>query len=555
MPRGRSASSTRSNSSDVELEGLAQSELEKLRHQFRIMEGDHQAYSVESQELIRKQLAEIEKLEKDDEELTVNLKLCVSQTRQKQHQEYVKKIRSKLESQDKLKEQIDSERQTIVELDLEIKKLEQKLLEQKIALSKCTESKEINAQTQKDVKVMENTLDRTLTRFNTQLTQNALLREEIRTMSMERSRFQHLYHKLEKELQETRKEVGAVIDMSTAAYDARDDAQTKMVQLKEKAEKDLVLHAAEMKELQRVIDHDRKLKEFMAIKTQERPSEEIRPYSTRKREDEGSAKRQKETKEERAETFEAAFQQIRAATGEEDLEVLVNTFIEVEDRNFALFSYINEQNTEIERVQEEIAALQAEIAGFRQREQELQWEQQRVRQQMERQQQEASNQAAGYEERVKAVNKILEQLKTGTESLFTKIGCNRSILDDMLGSSCGITDTTIMQYLGLIEQRTNQLLSIQSYLTSKDYDRPYDPREAAVLLLGQKLEGAMQPLYIEPPTTGNNDDDSELESPGTEEERPLTQAELRERIMKGVIRKEEKALKKGFQSYRPQLKH
>uniref|UniRef100_A0A4W3HDD2 Coiled-coil domain-containing protein 63-like n=1 Tax=Callorhinchus milii TaxID=7868 RepID=A0A4W3HDD2_CALMI len=414
MPRGRSASSTRSNSSDVELEGLAQSELEKLRHQFRIMEGDHQAYSVESQELIRKQLAEIEKLEKDDEELTVNLKLCVSQTRQKQHQEYVKKIRSKLESQDKLKEQIDSERQTIVELDLE-------------------------------VAIHYNTK---LHLFNTQLTQNALLREEIRTMSMERSRFQHLYHKLEKELQETRKEVGAVIDMSTAAYDARDDAQTKMVQLKEKAEKDLVLHAAEMKELQRVIDHDRKLKEFMAIKTQERPSEEIRPYSTRKR------GKQKETKEERAETFEAAFQQIRAATGEEDLEVLVNTFIEVEDRNFALFSYINEQNTEIERVQEEIA-------------QELQWEQQRVRQQMERQQQEASNQAAGYEERVKAVNKILEQLKTGTESLFTKIGCNRSILDDMLGSSCGITDTTIMQYLGLIEQRTNQLLSIQSYLTSK----------------------------------------------------------------------------------------
>jgi len=50
----------------------------------------------------------------------------------------------------------------------------------------------------------------------------------------------------------------------------RDEAQAKIILLKEKADKDLQQHQAEMKELLRIIDHDRNLREFMGIKGQER---------------------------------------------------------------------------------------------------------------------------------------------------------------------------------------------------------------------------------------------------------------------------------------------
>ena len=43
-----------------------------------------------------------------------------------------------------------------------------------------------------------------------------------------------------------------------------------MIILKEKADKDLQQHNTEMKELCRVIDHDRALRGFMGIKGQER---------------------------------------------------------------------------------------------------------------------------------------------------------------------------------------------------------------------------------------------------------------------------------------------
>lgn len=54
--------------------------------------------------------------------------------------------------------------------------------------------------------------------------------------------------------------------------------------LKEKNEKDLAQYNLELKELMRIIDHDRKLKNFMGVKGQERAEEEI--LSARKKKSE-----------------------------------------------------------------------------------------------------------------------------------------------------------------------------------------------------------------------------------------------------------------------------
>ncbi|XP_041061606.1 coiled-coil domain-containing protein 114 [Carcharodon carcharias] len=553
MPRG-SALSNCSNGSDRDVEGLAETELAKLQHQFRIMEGDHQAYTLESQQLLRKQLAEVENLEKDHGELMLNLQLLESKRNQQQDQENMESVQNMLSYRNELEDQIAREKQMIVDLEQEIKKLEQKIFEQKKGLSKDVNVQVMNEQVMKNIGIMEDRLDRTLRKFNTHLTRNGQLREQIDTLRVERSRFEQLQRKLGKELLEIRKEIGSVIDSSTAAYEARDEAQTKMQQLKEKAEKDLALHAAEMKELQRVIDHDRKLKEFTGIKTQERSNEDETLHGTYKREHGDAARKRKDAKEETVEMYEAALQQIRALTGEDSLNVLVEKFTEVEDRNFALFNYINEQNSEVERLQEEIADIQAQTEAFKSQEVQREQEHKAILRKIETQQEEASKLAMEYDSRIKGVKKILDQLKTKIESLFNRINCDRSILDEMLGSSSGIRDNNVMQYLGLIEQRTNELLSIQSYLASKDYDKPYDPREAAILLMGQNLKNPTQPVYIEPPTTGN-DNDSDVESPVTdEEERPLTQTELRQKILKGVMKKEAKALKKSIHYDRSQQK-
>lgn len=65
------------------------------------------------------------------------------------------------------------------------------------------------------------------------------------------------------------------------------------------------------------------------------------------------------------------------------------------------------------------------------------------------------------------IEMIFISTTSGIDSLFNKINCDRSAIDDMLGAQSGVTDSNMIQYLGIIEQRTNELLAVQSYVNSK----------------------------------------------------------------------------------------
>ena len=60
-----------------------------------------------------------------------------------------------------------------------------------------------------------------LKHFNTLLTENSNLRDEIDNLRVERSRFEDLHAKLEKELSGLRQDIAKTIEESTQAYDQR----------------------------------------------------------------------------------------------------------------------------------------------------------------------------------------------------------------------------------------------------------------------------------------------------------------------------------------------
>eukprot|EP00061_Rhincodon_typus_P013191 g39409.t1 len=142
----------------------AETELAKLQHQFRIMEGDRQAYTLESQQLLRKQLVEIDNLEKDREELMLNLRLLGSKRNQKEDRENMESVQNMLSYQEELEDQIAREKQMITDLEHEvqimIKMLKQKIFEQKKDLSKGVNVQVMNEQVLKNIGIMEDRLDR-----------------------------------------------------------------------------------------------------------------------------------------------------------------------------------------------------------------------------------------------------------------------------------------------------------------------------------------------------------------------------------------------------------
>ncbi|KAG9334233.1 hypothetical protein JZ751_008380 [Albula glossodonta] len=88
-------------------------------------------------------------------------------------------------------------------------------------------------------------------------------------------------------------------------------------------------------------------------------------------------------------------------------------FLAVEDRNFALFNYVNEQNNEAETLRDQINQTQEEMAQFHEEGQRQEKEHKARLRDIGEQQQDAEQQVQGYEQRSIAVAKILDQLKTG----------------------------------------------------------------------------------------------------------------------------------------------
>lgn len=69
-----------------------------------------------------------------------------------------------------------------------------------------------------------------------------------------------------------------------------------------------------------------------------------------------TAEKKKASQTDTVESYDEAFLRIKRITGtdENDIDRIVNKFIQDEDQNFALFNFVNDQNNKIEILQEQI---------------------------------------------------------------------------------------------------------------------------------------------------------------------------------------------------------
>ena len=87
----------------------------------------------------------------------------------------------------------------------------------------------------------------------------------------------------------------------------------------------------------------------------------------------------------------------------------------------------------------------------------------------------------------------------GVESLFNKTGCDGSAIFEMLGGNAGVSDTNVLQYLGLIEQRANELLQLHSFVQVKESD---DPVALATFMKSRAPKHPGGPITVQAPSTG-----------------------------------------------------
>ncbi|XP_073681679.1 coiled-coil domain-containing protein 114 [Garra rufa] len=520
---------------DSSMAGAEETELQKvhrLRLELRRLERNRDLH-LQEEETLRKQRQEIAELQAENERLR--------RAQTDSESPAITAVRALLIQRDKLDQDIEKEKQTQAELQKEIRITEKQLVDVRrgqVSHSHQTQPRDI----QKAIRSTQSKLDRSRARFHKQMETNSQLRKDIEILHMQRTRFQQLYRKLEKVLQDIRKDIAEVVDKSATAYDAKVDAQSKASMIKEKAVKDLAQYSAEMQELERVIAHEHRLKDFMTTKNNQRASVDHGKRSRRRQE--MKEQRKADGGEETPDSLKKAFQQIQELTGEDHLGKLVTKFIQGEERNFALFNYVNEQNAEAERLREEIQQIRKDTEQLNIKSRQQEQESQAALKQVKDELQECKAQTRQYEDQADHINKILDQVKTGIDRMFRNIDCGLGRMESMLGSSSGITDSNLMTYLGMVEQKAGELLTIQAFIRSKDPENSSDLEAVAPFLLGQKADVQTHESILQPPVT-RHDYEAEDSSVIDEADRPLTREELRQHIMRKSDQQKDESRRTG----------
>ncbi|XP_048225096.1 outer dynein arm-docking complex subunit 1 isoform X1 [Perognathus longimembris pacificus] len=555
MPFGYSVRSVRSEEgSDVFLEGLVEWELSRLQRQSKVMEGERRAYSKEVHQLIKKQLEEIQRLEETRAKLQVQINVAQTQ---------VKRLgdSQRLEDMDRLlkcRAQVLAE---LEELQEQTKAVDKRIREWEVLL--LTQSKEAMApglildykvKMRRRIKILEDQLDRVTCSFDIQLTRNATLREELDLLRIERGRYLNMDRKLKKEIHLLRQMVSALIVSSTSAYSVREEAKTKMGMLRERAEKEVAQNETEAQILRRQISHLEQLHRFLKLKNNERQTDPDIVQKQEQRAREVAEGLRKTSQEKLVLRYEDALNKLSQLTGESDPDLLVEKYLETEERNFAEFNFINEQNSELQHLQEEIKELKEALVLERANAESRQKLQEQQHTALQQHVDKVQAESLQLEMHFRDLRGMLEKLKGDIQLLLIKANCDSSSIDDRLGVK-SMRDRELIIYLGIIEKRLVDLLTVQAFLETQVHGveaggpgakpgpgpeppltGPHHPQshttlaDAALMALGQSQEDPpKKSVSLLPP-------DNVEELPGfvAKDDYPMSREELLSQVVKAV---------------------
>ena len=495
-------------------------EFRKLQREYQFLEQNRKDYAKDSSQTIARQEKLLDKLRRDNAYLKSEYRNHIKKPRATTEQEKLQQLQDQV---DTYAQKVQVERKVNDEIKREISLKKQEVRKVRREMGGINAAKENNELILKQVKILENRLHKALVKFNEALSYNKDLREQIDNLRKERVVFDNIYKKLETKLHNKKKQMSQIIEESNKAYEARDAVQMQIAEIQHKDVQEHKIFEEKMAQ------YDRRL--------MRRPEEQPVDANARRGRltmDEEKELRQDVTKaawvlmkdkaniqlsKEKVKTYQEALQQIKEKTGIDQINVLVEQFIAQEDKNFSLFNYVNSQTHEIEKIEEEIAQLEEEKKHFSEESGDSANQRNQLQTDLSDKLKAIKTSAAAYDDNFVDLEKTISSLKVGIQHIFNKIECDVSGMSDMLADS-QVTEVNMMQYLGIIEQRTNEILqawAIHNSRTEDDDDADDTTAPAPMFrissIIGQGPSHPMgdQKIQIAPPAMeeyASGDDDS-----------------------------------------------
>lgn len=542
-----------------------QAELAQLQREYRHMELNRRAYAEESQAVLRKQQATIDKLRKDNDAIKADIAMIMRSSNRPMTTAQQENIQKMHDVGDKYANAIDFERKNISIMEEQVAIMKQKMLHQRRAMGGVNASKDNHFMIQKQIRILENRLEKALVKFNEAIAHNKTLRNVIDDLRRERVVFESIYRKMERELHERKQKMAEIIELSNQSYEQRDTYQMEVAAIEQANRKEQEDFEEQMLELGKMLENELRLPAPGAGRTgtggmgHSLSSDDMRGNGARSGTWSSGAPGGGDAFE-RVQNFEEAFNKIKAATGISDIEELVRTFIKNEDHNFSLFNYVNEQNNEIEKYEEQIQSLREEERRFAQESGDDVHQHKQILKELESKLANTESMAEKYEIRCQDLQRVVESLKRGLQSIYEKLDVAAAEGDDdgapSLGDA-GVSESNMVAYLGIIEQKSNRLLQAyaevrQALLQGGAAAKSASPEKSdspsrslvSVLGAGPKVPMGKDHLNVNPPKLDEYHSDDE-DDDDDDDARPLTRDELKARTLNRLQRRGNGAAKSG----------
>uniref|UniRef100_A0A672U9N2 Coiled-coil domain containing 63 n=1 Tax=Strigops habroptila TaxID=2489341 RepID=A0A672U9N2_STRHB len=473
-----------------ESERMVVSEIKRLQKQFRIATEKRKSYSTNLRQ------KEIESLTQEQREMSLTIGQIMSPRNKMLDDRNRREARYLLQTRYQYESLIRERKALLAVLDNQIQELEKKVVKQNLIATKIKQAN-CSKQLQKRIDTLEMRLYNASVHFNTILAKNKKLREEIESLQIRKAVLDNFYFKLQTKLDQQKRRMNAAVEQTTQAYEQRSEVRARIAAMSERHRKDTAQYHIEMQEQERILARETKLKAFILAKFTDRSELE---EQAKKERDLKAAQRAKKSQGECFETREVAYKRLLELTEDGNVDQLLNSFTEKEQKSFACFLYASELNDDMEKMQRKIRELQvcsrlfmsplSAAGGMRNLT-------------------ETTEEANRYEDLCKERSKILGQLKSSMEVLLREIGCDATDIMKQLGEKGEITDLNLMQYFGLMEKKTNELLLLESILryTLTEGSSPDLPFTNPLLAGSELLRAINWSQVCPPPPTpdGNND--------------------------------------------------
>ncbi|XP_044066414.1 outer dynein arm protein 1-like isoform X2 [Siniperca chuatsi] len=463
---------------------------------------------------------DIQRLQDEREGLLRSLRVSQSCFNRWTDASVVQDLTATLACGDRIDEELEAEKDKVASLKDQILKWERKLAGQRTGGGTTHRSmKSDKSNLIKTTCLIDKNLYRGRKCFSMLMTRNGELREELKTLQVEKKKFLHVQSQLDKELHAIRKDICNLMTKCTEAFNASVKIHEKQRMLRDQNDKDVAQYIKERSNLEQEISHYCNFEAFLRTKAVARKNQDIDQRKVEKR-------KQMESKELGLEDFEDAIKKILSETDESDMDKLVRNFIQMEEQIYTLLNFINYQHNEAQTIRRQTSQLCREREIFAAEEQQQQKQHHALRMRVSIKQGATEQQLAVYQQRAEFMEKLLDLLKDGIESLL-QISYDSSVICDQLASTGGVQDENIKEYMRMVEDRVNELLTLQSYLHFQDNLSQWDI-DSLSTIAGQLLGITPPAVNLTPAaaTPAPDDDPDLVESVLLEAKEPLSRADL-----------------------------